>query len=156
VELYWGRVEPSWIDYNGHMNVAYYHLAFDQATDHFLRHIGLGEDYIAREQGSMFALEDHLVYLKELREGERFRVTLQLLDFDDKRLHYFQRLIHADKGFLSATCEHLSIFVDMRQRRSAVLPPPVKQAVSRLAAEHAKLPRPVEAGRPMGIRKTRS
>jgi acyl-CoA thioester hydrolase len=153
VELYSGRVEPSWIDYNGHMNVAYYHLAFDRATDHFLRQIGLGEDFVDCEQGSMFALEDHLVYLKELREGEPFRVTLQLLDFDDKRLHYFQRLIHADKGFLSATCEHLSIFVDMRNRRSAPLPPFVKEAVARLAADHEKLPRPPEAGRPMGIRR---
>ncbi len=151
MELYSGRVEPSWIDYNGHMNVAYYHLAFDRATDSFLRRIGLGEEYVEREKGSMFALEDHLVYLKELREGEPFRVTLQLLDFDDKRLHYFLRMLHGERGFLAATCEHLSIFVDMRERRSAPIPSHMMEALKRLSSEHRSLPRPDEAGRPMGI-----
>ena len=31
------RVEPAWIDYNGHMNMAYYNLAFDRALDHVAR-----------------------------------------------------------------------------------------------------------------------
>jgi acyl-CoA thioester hydrolase len=155
-ELYGGRVESSWIDYNGHLNVAYYHLAFDRGTDHFLRRIGLGEEYVQREQGSMFALEDHLIYAKELREGEPFRVTLQLLGFDEKRLHYFLRMIHGEKGFLAATCEHLSIFVDMRARRSAPMPLHVKEALERLDMEHRNLPRPEEAGRPMGIARKRA
>jgi acyl-CoA thioester hydrolase len=99
----------------------------------------------------MFALEDHLVYLKELRQGEPFRVTLQLLDFDDKRIHYFLRMLHLEKKFLAATCEHLSIFVDMRQRRSAVMPSRVNEELGRLLGEHRALPRPEEAGRPMGI-----
>ncbi len=156
MELYSGRVEPAWIDYNGHMNVAYYHLAFDRSTDVFLQRIGLGEEYVQRERGSMFALEDHLVYLKELREEEPFRVTLQLLDFDEKRLHYFLRMFHGEKSFLAATCEHLSIFVDMAVRRSAPLPPRVREALERLEAEQGKLPRPEEAGRPMGISKKRT
>src|SRR3972149_6388235 len=130
MELYSGRVEPSWIDYNGHMNAAYYH-----GPDHFLRRIGLGEEYVEREKGSMFALEDHIVYMKELREGEPFRVTLQLLGFDEKRLHFFLRMFHGEKGFLAATCEHLSIFVDMKERRSALIPPHVKEALERLEAE---------------------
>ncbi len=151
MEVYSGTVEPSWIDYNGHMNVAYYHLAFDRATDLFLRRVGLGEEYVEREKESMFALEDHLTYLKELREGEPFRVTLQLMDFDEKRLHYFLRMIHGEKGFLAATCEHLSIFVDMKERRSKPMPPHLKAALERIADEHRGLPRPERAGRPMGI-----
>jgi acyl-CoA thioester hydrolase len=138
------------------MNVAYYHHAFDQATDQLLKHIGLGEEYLKREQGSMFALEDHLIYVKELREGEPFRIEVQLLDFDEKRLHYFLRMIHAEKGFLAATCEHLSIFVDMRVRRSALMPPHVTEALERLAAEQRNLPKPELAGRPMGIRRGRA
>jgi acyl-CoA thioester hydrolase len=153
MELYTGRVEPSWIDYNGHMNVAYYHQAFDQATDHFLDYIGLGEEYLKREQGSMFALEDHLIYVKELREGEPFRIEVQLLDFDEKRVHYFQRMLHGEKGFLAATCEHLSIFVDMKVRRSALMPPHVTEALERLAEDERGLKRPELAGRPMGIRR---
>jgi acyl-CoA thioester hydrolase len=151
VDLLSGRVEPSWIDYNGHMNVAYYHMAFDRATDVFLESIGLGEEYLKRENGSMFALEDHLTYQRELRLGEPFRITLQLLAADLKRIHYFLRMIHGGEGHLVATCEHLSIFVDMAARRSAALPDRVRASVDSILSEHRKLPRPAEAGRPIRI-----
>jgi acyl-CoA thioester hydrolase len=151
VHLLSGRVEPSWIDYNGHMNVAYYHMAFDRATDVFLESIGLGEAYLKRENGSMFALEDHLTYQREIRLGEPFRIALQLLAADEKRIHYFLRMIHGEKGHLVATCEHLSIFVDMSVRRSAPLPDPVREKVGSILAEHRKLPRPEEASRPMRV-----
>jgi acyl-CoA thioester hydrolase len=153
MELFSGRVEPHWIDYNGHMNVTYYHQAFDGATDVFLERIGLGESYLKRENGSMFALEDHITYQRELRVGDPFRITLQLLDFDRKRLHYFQRLFHGHEGYLAATCEHLSIFVEMSKRVSAEIPVPVREGLSQLLLDHRALARPEEAGRPMGIRR---
>ena len=149
-----GRVAPSWIDYNGHMNVAYYHMAFDQATDVFLSQIGLGEDYLRRANGSMFALEDHITYQSELRLGEPFRITLQLLDVDQKRLHYFLRMFHGEKGLLVATCEHLSIYVDMTTRRSAAIPEEVQNRLRDILSEHGELPRPEEAGRPMRVRRS--
>ncbi|HXV60467.1 MAG TPA: thioesterase family protein [Vicinamibacteria bacterium] len=148
-----GRVERDWVDYNGHLNVAYYHMAFDRATDVFLQRIGLGPEYVESHAGSMFALEDHLVYLRELREGEPFRIMLQLLDWDSKRLHYFQRLFHREKDFLSATCEHLSIFVDMKTRRSAQLPASTRSILEDLFEEHRRLEKPEQAGRVMGIRR---
>lgn len=153
MELWTGRVEPSWIDYNGHMNVAYYHMAFDRATDRFLERIGLGEDYVARESGSMFALEDRLTYQRELQAGDPIRIDLQLLDVDEKRMHYFQRMYHAEEDYLAATCEHLSIYIDMNVRRSAPLPPDVHQALSALYEKHRQIPPPEEAGRLMGIRR---
>ena len=36
------RVEPSWIDYNGHMNMAYYHVLFDRAVEEGFGVVGLG------------------------------------------------------------------------------------------------------------------
>jgi acyl-CoA thioester hydrolase len=152
-ELLTGRVETSWIDYNGHMNVAYYHMAFDRATDRFLESIGLGETYLRDENGSMFALEDHITYQRELRAGEDFRITLQLLDLDEKRLHYFLRLFRAEGGELAATCEHLSIYVDMATRRSAPIPSGARKKLEALLAEHGTLGRPDEAGRPMRVRR---
>jgi acyl-CoA thioester hydrolase len=154
MELLEGTVDSSWIDYNGHMNVAYYHVAFDQATDRFLEELGLGEAYLRSENGSMFALEDHITYQRELRLGERFRVTLQLLDVDEKRVLYFLRMFRIEGGELSATCEHLSIYVDMTTRRSASIPAPVRERLERLLAEHRTLERPVEAGRPMTVRRS--
>jgi acyl-CoA thioester hydrolase len=153
IEIWTGNVEPEWIDYNGHMNVAYYHMAFDRSTDRFLEQIGLGESYLEREPGSMFALEDHMTYQRELERGDPLRITLQLLDFDEKRVHYFLRMYHGDKGYLAATMEHLSIFIDMRVRRSAPMPPAVHRALADLYEDQRLMDRPEEVGRPMGIRR---
>ena len=153
MELWTGQVEPEWIDYNGHMNVAYYHMAFDRATDRFLDTVGLGEGYLAREPGSMFALEDRLSYQRELELGDPIRITLQLLDFDEKRMHYFQRLYNTDKGYLAGTCEHLSIFIDMRIRRSTQMPPQVQAALHGIFETHRLLDRPQETLRTLGIRR---
>ncbi len=40
------RVEPAWIDYNGHMNMAYYNLVFDQALDEVFDELGIGAAYV--------------------------------------------------------------------------------------------------------------
>ncbi len=41
------EVASEWIDYNGHMNMAYYNVAFDQyGTDYLLDQLGLGLDYV--------------------------------------------------------------------------------------------------------------
>ena len=72
--------------------------------------------------GSVFTLEVHLQYLQELNLHDRVRVHLQLLDFDEKRLHFFEYMYHAEKGYLAATSEQMAIHVDMKtenQRRLA-------------------------------------
>ena len=103
--LYHGRVQAEWIDYNGHMNLAYYVLAFDYATDAFLDYLGLTEEFRARRQASTFAAEIHVNYLRELHRGDNFRISTQLLGYDHKRIHYFHRLYHAGEGWLAATNE---------------------------------------------------
>ncbi|MGL4813530.1 MAG: thioesterase family protein, partial [Beijerinckiaceae bacterium] len=107
------RVEESWIDYNGHLNMAYYHVLFDHALDELYAQIGLGPDYLATRHASTFAAECHIRYLRELTRGDPVRVTVQLVDFDDKRIHLFQTLRHATEGWVSSTCEHLTLHVDM-------------------------------------------
>jgi len=42
------RVEPAWIDYNGHLNMAYYNVLFDRAVDEAFELIGCGLDYVKR------------------------------------------------------------------------------------------------------------
>ena len=55
--LYTGEALPEWIDYNGHMNVAYYVLAFDHATDAFLDYLGMGQAYRDEQNCSAFVVE---------------------------------------------------------------------------------------------------
>src|ERR1700686_5429314 len=107
------RVEPGWIDYNGHLNMAYYNVLFDRAVDEVYELLGCGLGYVEAIRHSCFTAEVHLRYLRELHAGDPVRVTFQLLAFDAKRLHYFEQLFHAEEGWVSATSENLSLHVDM-------------------------------------------
>src|SRR5689334_535014 len=82
------RVEPAWIDYNGHLNMAYYNVLFDRAVDEVLEIIGCGLDYVETKRLSWFTAEVHVRYLRELHSGDPVRVSVQLIDCDAKRMHY--------------------------------------------------------------------
>jgi acyl-CoA thioester hydrolase len=141
------RVEDHWIDYNGHLNMAYYNVLFDRAVDEAYELIGIGVDYVEQRRHSFFTAEVHLRYLRELHAGDTVRVTFQLLDFDRKRLHTFEQLFHADAGWVAATSENMSLHVDMAARKSAAFPAEVTRRLAEMKASHARLPRPEAAGR---------
>ncbi|MCP4329415.1 MAG: thioesterase-like protein [Alphaproteobacteria bacterium] len=145
-------VRPEWIDYNGHMNVAYYVMVFDHATDVLFDTIGTGEDYRTRTNRSLFALEMHIGYQREVREGDPLRVTTQLLGHDAKRLHYIHTMYHAVSGFQAATREHLSLHVDLDRKRSSAMPTEVQRRLVALTEAHKDLPIPAEVGSVIGIR----
>src|ERR1700688_3486468 len=140
------RVEPHWIDYNGHLNMAYYNVLFDRAVDETYELIGVGTDYVAQRRQSIFTAEVHVRYLRELHAGDPVRVTFQLLDYDAKRLHYFEQLFHATEGWVSATSENMSLHVDMVAKKTAPFPKEVAACLAEMKAAHAKLPRPEAVG----------
>jgi len=141
------RVEDHWMDYNGHLNMAYYNVLFDRAVDEAYELIGVGVDYVERRRHSFFTAEVHLRYLRELHAGDPVRVTFQLLDFDGKRLHTFEQLFHAEHGWVAATSENMSLHVDMAARKTATFPAEVTRRLAQMKASHARLPRPEAAGR---------
>ena len=141
------RVEQSWIDYNGHLNMAYYNVLFDRAVDEVFELLGCGLDYVKTRRQSNFTAEVHVRYLRELHAGDPVRVTFQLLDYDQKRLHYFEELLHAEEGWISATSENMSLHVDMTAKKTAPFPADITANLARMKAAHAKLPRPEVAGR---------
>ena len=112
------RVEPQWIDYNGHLNMAYYNVLFDRAVDEVYELLGVGADYLKDHKHSTFTAEVHVRYVRELHENDPVRVTFQLLDYDSKRFHYFEQLFHATEGWVSATSENMTLHVDMTDEES--------------------------------------
>jgi acyl-CoA thioester hydrolase len=146
------RIEPPWIDYNGHLNMAYYHVLFDRAVDEAFALVGIGPAYVKRRRHSFFTAEVHARYLRELNAPDPVRVTLQLLDCDAKRLHFFQRLFHATDGWVSATSEQLALHVDMEAKKVAPFPDDVAGSLAAMKASHALLPRPAAAGRRIAMR----
>jgi acyl-CoA thioester hydrolase len=146
-------VESAWIDYNGHMNMAYYNLAFDRALDYVYDLLGIGAEYLRSCGASCFTAEIHVSYLQELLEGDPIRVTFQLLDWDTKCLHFFQHMYHGKNGYLAATSEQLALHTDMTTRRTAAFPETVQLRLAELMAAQSALPRPNQAGRTIGIRR---
>ncbi|HWL31708.1 MAG TPA: thioesterase family protein [Xanthobacteraceae bacterium] len=143
-------VEPAWIDYNGHLNMAYYNVLFDRAVDEAFTLLGCGADYV-KTGFSTFTAEAHVRYLRELTEGMPVRVTFQLLDYDAKRLHFFEQLFHAEEGWVSATSENLTLHVDMAQKKVAPFASGVTRRLASMKASHGQLPHPEAAGRRIGI-----
>jgi acyl-CoA thioester hydrolase len=141
------RVEPAWIDYNGHLNMAYYNVLFDRAVDEVYELLGCGLAYVEKSRHSCYTAEVHLRYLRELHAGDPVRVTFQLFDFDAKRLHYFEELRHAEEGWLSATSENMALHVDMAARKTAPFPDAIAGRLARMKAVHSSLPVPEGAGR---------
>ncbi|MFN3349391.1 thioesterase family protein [Pseudorhodoplanes sp.] len=141
------KVDPAWIDLNGHLNMAYYHVLLDRGVDEMYSLAGIGWDYLKERNLSFFTAEVHLRYLRELKSDDPVRVTFQLLDFDSKRMHFFQQLFHATEGWVSATCENLSLHIDMAVRKVAPFPPDVSERLGKLRASHSRLPRPEAVGR---------
>ena len=146
-DRYRGEVLPEWIDYNGHMNVAYYLLVFDHATDAFFDYLGLDAAHREASGGSTFAADVRLTYQREVTEGDGLRITSQLLGFDDKRIRFFNRMYQAEEGFLAATMESLTLYVDLNHRRVALLPETLRARLAAVLAAHRSLPLPLEAGR---------
>jgi acyl-CoA thioester hydrolase len=141
------RVEPQWIDFNGHLNMAYYTVLFDRAVDEVYDLIGLGPAYLKQHGHSTMVAEMHVSYLRELHDGDAVRVSVQLLDYDAKRVQLFERLLHATENWVSATCETMTLHVDMAAKKVAPFPDSVMRALERMKTAHAVLPRPEGAGR---------
>ena len=150
-DRYRGEVRPEWIDHNGHMNLAYYTVLFDYATDQLFDLLDLGLTYRRRTDLGTFVTETHNRYERELLAGDKVRVTIQVLFADDKRLHLAHEMYRLDDGERAATQELLFLHVDLRERRVTPFPAELRARVHAAVAAHASLPRPAWVGRHVGM-----
>ena len=141
------QIEPQWIDYNGHLNMAYYNVMFDRAIDQLWLKLGIGPDYMKQRHGSTFTAECHVRYLREIHLGDPVQISVFLIAADEKRLHTFEELRHATEGWLSATSENMTIHMDMTTRKTAPFPPDIHARIQEVADAHAAIPRPEGLGR---------
>jgi acyl-CoA thioester hydrolase len=145
------QIEPQWIDYNGHLNMAYYNVMFDRAIDELWLQLGIGPSYMKERGGSTFTAECHVRYIREIHLGDPVQVSILLVAADEKRLHTFEELRHAGEGWLSATSENMTIHIDMAARKTAPFPSDIRARIGALASAHAKLPRPEGIGRKVAM-----
>lgn len=157
LDTYRDTVRKEWIDHNGHMNMGYYMVVFDYATDDFFDHVGLTRTHREAEQITTFSLEAHINYLAEVKEGDPLSFRTWLVDFDEKRIHYIHEMFHATEGYRAATNELMSLHVSRATRRAA---PMHAEILARLEAIRSAqlasgLELPPEVGRSLGLKNRR-
>jgi len=146
-ERYRGAVLPEWIDANGHLNLAYYIVLFDYATDALFDAIGIGRTYKDTTNHGTFVAETHNLYERELLVRERVRVATQILGADGKRLHLAHEMFNLESEARAATQELMYLHIDLGARRVVPWLPDARRHVDAAAAAHARLARPDWAGR---------
>ena len=151
LSLYRATVKPEWLDYNGHMNEAYYVLVFSEATDAFMDYSGQDEAYRKRTGHTIYTLETHVMYLLEVGEGEPVRVETQLLALDAKRYRLFHYMYHDGSNELLATAEHMMLNVDMAGPKSAPFDSDLAARLAAIRDAHSGLEMPPQAGRSIAM-----
>jgi len=151
LDTYRDVVQPEWIDHNDHMNMGYYLVVFDAATDAFFDAIGLTRAHRREHAVTTFSLEAHINYLAEVRKGDPLRFTTRLLGFDEKRIHYFHEMHHGEDNYLAATNELMSLHVSEESRRAAPMHASVLEGLHETLERHQKSPLPPQVGRVMGL-----
>ena len=144
-------VPPEWLDYNEHMNVAYYTLAFDNAGEELLKVAGMGHEYTKATNNSWMVLEGHITYQNEARLGDMLLIKSRVLDCSAKAAHLYQEMYRGDQ--LLSTQEQLMLHVSLETRRTSNFEPAVLAALQLRQAAQQDLPRPDWIGRRIGIRR---
>ena len=144
-------VQRQWIDNNNHLNMGYYVVIFDDATTAIFQNVGLTREHRRAYNSTTFSLEAHVTYDQEVMLDDPLRIVTRLIDFDVKRIHYIHLMYHAEKGYLAATNELMSLHVSEETRRAAPMQPEIMQNLEELKAKQAHFPMPPQAGRFIGL-----
>ena len=145
-------VAKEWIDYNDHLNMAYYNVIFDRSSDGAFDVLNIGEAHRRAENMTLMTAQAQVNYLRELKLGAKVRATLRLVDADAKRLHIYQELYHSE-GWLAATSERIMLHVDLSGTKVAPFSPEVEANIQTMLRYHRSLPPTKYMGKPLGIRR---
>lgn len=148
------EIEPSFLDHNGHVNMAYHVLLADRALDLAFGALKGGGDYLDERGMTTFAAEVHVRYLGEIRMGDEIRGRVRFAAADSKRAIWVIELIRGAEAEVVTTLEGVSLSVRLATRKVASFPGDVQarlaEAVSRDAAAIAAM---TWLGRSVGMSK---
>jgi acyl-CoA thioester hydrolase len=148
-------VKPEWVDFNGHMQDAYYLLIFSTAVEELMDALGMDHAYRTETKGTIYTLELHLHYVAEVHQGAPVRCETRLLDADQKRLHIWQELAHGQTGQRLSVCEQMLLHVSQADDApgSAPFPSQIQAKVDAMLAGCRDLPEADLRAGAIGIRR---
>ncbi|MDC1280584.1 thioesterase family protein, partial [Pelagibacteraceae bacterium] len=106
------KIIKEWVDYNNHLNMAYYILIFDQAWEIMLKRFKMGADSAVNEKRSTMVVETNTKYINEVKEGEEVDIMVTFFDHDKKRLHLKLEMIEKKTKKISASMEWISLYIN--------------------------------------------
>lgn len=131
-------VPAEWIDVNGHMNATHYMLAVYEAHVTLTQAIGLGDAYVDETNCGKAVLESHMVYEREVGEGDEIQIFSWVLAVDEKRIHFFHELMNITRDCRAATSEQLDIHMDLTARRTSPIPEAIRIKLQEIVRENEK------------------
>jgi acyl-CoA thioester hydrolase len=153
LSLHRAKVRKEWVDYNGHLNDAYYMVIFSQATDAFMDHIGMEDAARRSTRTSLYTLEGHINYLLEVKEGEDVEIRTRLVRHDAKRLQLYHEMFRPDVAEPVAAAEFMLLHVDTTDgAKSAPFRPEIAAKLQAIQAAQDTLPPSTYSGRTIGLR----
>ena len=148
------KVLPEWIDYNGHMNVVFYTLAFDNSLDFFLEEVlGIGETHAIKEKQGPFVLQAHYNYLNEMSLNEEFNVRLLVVDCDQKRMHLCLDIFSEKQNKVIAVAEKVLINVNLNLRKVEHYPVWAYERLIKIKKTHENASFPDVLGKKISLKK---
>ena len=145
-------VLKDWIDYNDHLNDAYYLVIFTKASDALQNHLGLTLEHIKNTGETLFTVENHLAYLQQIGLGEMVTVRSQILETDNKRMRIFHSMFN-DQNELLATAEMLLICYNLESKKVTTFSDMMRQSLSIFETEHGSSTWPANAGKGIALKR---
>lgn len=132
LQLLHGVVHPWHHDIFGHMNVRHYAPFFDDATFHLYSALGVSIGQMLAEFGvHIVTAKAETNFLQELKAGDIFLIDGAVVRLGTKSCTHQLRMIHAETGTLHATYDLTEVFFNPETRRSAPMPEPIREKMSR-------------------------
>ena len=149
--VYQCAIKPEWVDYNGHLNDAYYALVFSLAGEALYEALGLGEQWRQQQRRTIFTLDARTRYLREVHLGAQLSIKAHLLAADSRRMHFLLYMYAEDGKVLRATSEQVVMCIDPAITRAAAFDADGQQRISDLLNQHQHAAKPATVGRPLGL-----
>ncbi|GLK79946.1 acyl-CoA thioesterase [Methylopila turkensis] len=121
-------IETSYLDHNGHVNMAYHLVLADTALDLAFSAFKAGPEFGQRGL-TTFAGEMHVRYLAEMNFGDEIVGRVILIESDAKRARWAVELVRRPDETVVTTVEGVSLVVSLETRRVAQWPDDVRALI---------------------------
>ena len=129
LKLHSEPLQDTWLDAYGHLNEAYYLVAFSNASWFMQDHFGIGVDYFKDTGCAMYTVETHIRYLMDVRAPAQLDIETIILGADAKRIWFAHQMMV--ENTLRATGEFMTLHYHTKENHTTPMPEPIQSALQK-------------------------